>query len=412
MMLNDMKDDLPEAREGMRKQQRLETSAIANSKAASLVLEQVGWYREMRTFKWIWQGLDPLLLGEVQARIAASSNPRTNENWLDTVIGFRPGNWAYEWSQEAALLSQLAQQEEAQGAQEAARINYMRASLLYTIASYPHIRGDRLATDAHLLANRCYCMGAKLQPHALKTLQIPYKGKTLQCYLHLPHTDEPLPVVVISGGGDGLQTDFYRAYRAFFEPKGIAMLTLDMPGIGYGQHWEWNQNTAELHVAVLEQLKTVPWVDSRRVAMLGLRMGGNSAVRAAYLKPDALKAVVAIGAPLHDALTRADLMANLSQMKKDELACRLGLDSASEELVQAHLATFSLRQQGLLAVRRCKVPMLAITHPQDPLSTLKDAQMLARSSYAGDKLLLSGSSLFASIEQAYNQAADWIAARI
>ena len=230
-MLSDMREDLPEVREGMRNQRSVETSAIANSQAANLQLPRSGWYREMRTLKWIWQGLDPLLLQEVQARIAVSSNPRTNPKLLDTVIGFRPGNWSYEWSQEAALFFQQAQMREELGEEEEARRCYMRSSLLYTIASYPHIRGDRLATDAHLLANRSYCAAAKLAPHTLKTLQIPYNGKTLQCYLHLPHTDAPNPVVIISGGGDGLQTDFYRAYRAFFEPKGIAMLTLDMPGI-------------------------------------------------------------------------------------------------------------------------------------------------------------------------------------
>jgi len=409
-MLNDMKEDLPEAREGMRNQRSIETSAIANSRAAQLQLNSPGWYREMRTLKWVWQGLEPLLLQEVQARIAVSSNPRTNDKLLDTVVGFRPGNWTYEWSQEAALLVQQAQLRDELGEQEAARIAYMRASLLYTIASYPHIRGDRLATDAHLLANRCYCNAAKLAPHALlKTIQVPYAGRKLQCYLHLPHTDYPPPVVIVSGGGDGLQTDFYRAYRACFEPKGIAMLTMDMPGIGYCQQWDWNQNTAELHLAVLNHLKSVPWVDDNRIAMLGLRMGGNSAVRTAYLQPDALKAVVAIGAPLHDALTQSDLMAKLSQMKKDELACRLGLDSASESLLQAHLSTFSLRNQGLLAVRRNKVPMLAITHSKDHLSTQRDAELLAKSSMEGSKFLLPRSSLFASIELAYSKAADWIA---
>ena len=94
------------------------------------------------------------------------------------------------------------------------------------------------------------------------------------------------------------------------------------------------------------------------------------------------------------------------------LACRLGLDSASEALLQAHLATYSLRNQGLLAVRRSKVPMLAITHPKDTLSTVRDAELLASSSYSGSKFLLPRSSLYASIDLAYSKAAEWIAAHI
>ena len=34
------------------------------------------------------------------------------------------------------------------------------------------------------------------------------------------------------GGLDSLQIDYYSLYERYFAPKGIAMLTLDMPSIG------------------------------------------------------------------------------------------------------------------------------------------------------------------------------------
>ena len=59
---------------------------------------------------WSWRGLSPLEIGEVLARIAASRAERTSEAWLDTVIGYRGGNWIYEWSKQAAFWQQKAQE--------------------------------------------------------------------------------------------------------------------------------------------------------------------------------------------------------------------------------------------------------------------------------------------------------------
>ena len=50
---------------------------------------------------WIWRGTAGLKIEEVLSRIAANNRVRSCESLLDTVIGYQPGNWAYEWSQQA-----------------------------------------------------------------------------------------------------------------------------------------------------------------------------------------------------------------------------------------------------------------------------------------------------------------------
>lgn len=46
------------------------------------------------------------------------------------------------------------------------------------------------------------------------------------------------------GGLDSLQIDYYSLYERYFAPNGIAMLTLDMPSIGFSSKWKLTQDSA------------------------------------------------------------------------------------------------------------------------------------------------------------------------
>ena len=55
---------------------------------------------------WIWRGIDPREILDVQARIVMSESERTDSELYDTVVGYRGGNWIYEWSKQAMLWQQ------------------------------------------------------------------------------------------------------------------------------------------------------------------------------------------------------------------------------------------------------------------------------------------------------------------
>ena len=78
-----------------------------------------------------------------------------------------------------------------------------------------------------------------------------FGAETIQGYLHLPTTEKPVPWSSSSGGIDSLQVDFLNFYFKCLEPHGIGMLSLDMPGTGYAEHWPLVQDTSRLHQAVL-----------------------------------------------------------------------------------------------------------------------------------------------------------------
>ena len=47
------------------------------------------WYRMINRLMWIWRGIDPREILDVQARIVMSDAERTDDDLYDTVIGYR-----------------------------------------------------------------------------------------------------------------------------------------------------------------------------------------------------------------------------------------------------------------------------------------------------------------------------------
>lgn len=66
------------------------------------------WYRMINRLLWVWRGVDPRDILDVQSRIAASTGKRTDAGRFDTVIGYGSGNWIYEWSSQAMQWQQRA----------------------------------------------------------------------------------------------------------------------------------------------------------------------------------------------------------------------------------------------------------------------------------------------------------------
>lgn len=368
------------------------------------------WYRMLNKLLWTWRGLSPQEISEVLARIAISEYEHTNDTQLDTVIGYRGGNWNFEWSKQAALWQQRAMENEDH---EEAGHQWMRASNLYSIAAYPYIKGDDLADQAQVLANRAYEEATQRLPGELKALTFQISGGSpVIGFLHMPaEAKAPYPTVLLCGGLDSLQSDHYRLFHDYLAPRGIAMLTLDMPSVGFSSKWKLNQDTSQLHQQVLRELSNVPWVDHTRVALFGYRFGANVATRLAYLEVPRLRAVATLGAMVHNVFVDEQRQQQLPDMYMDMLASRLGMPSASDSNLRIELNRYSLKVQGLLG-RRTPTPMLAAYWPSDLFSPEEEAQLIANSSAQGKVLAIPTTPVFSSFEKALNQICDWLAKQL
>ncbi|MTC50517.1 esterase FrsA [Providencia alcalifaciens] len=368
------------------------------------------WYRMLNRLMWIWRGIDAIEIEEVLSRIAISAAKRSREEWLDTVIGNRRGNWCFEWSHQAMKWQQKALEfEKGQEACDA----WLRAANLYSIAAYPFIKGDELADQAIVLACKAYDSAAKFSQYQLK--KIPFKvdgGKEVCGFLHIPsNVQGPYPTVMVCGMLDSLQTDYSRYFRDYLEPRGIAMLTLDMPSIGYSGKYSLSQETSTLHEQVVRQLDTIPWIDHTRFAITGIRFGANIAVRLAYMCPDKIKAVAVLGPIVHSLLHEEKYQKDIPRMALDVFASRLGIYQVDGQSLRHELSCYSLRKQGLLG-RRNQVPMMTVCFKNDPYSPKADSDLIARSSMDSHLLMLPSNPVLEAFERSMSETTKWLESKI
>lgn len=364
------------------------------------------WYRMLNRLLWTWRGVSPVEIVEVLSRIAVSNAEHSDEQRLDTVVGYRNGNWIYEWVHQGMQWQQRAieQADPLLGGKY-----WLNASNFYSIAGYPHLKGDELAEQAETLANRAYEQAALLLPYQLKELTFNIEGGSpITGFLHMPDNGSaPFPTVLMCGSLDTLQTDYHRLFSDYFAPRGIAMLTIDMPSIGASSKWKLTQDSSFLHQQVLQQLSSVPWVDHQRVSAFGFRFGANVAVRLAYLEPHRLRGVACLGPVVHGILCDARNQQRVPDMYMDVLASRMGMPDASDHILKMELNRYSLKMQGLLG-RRCPTPMLAGYWDNDPLSPKQEAQLIASSSLDGKLLAIPRTPVYRSFHHALQQISDWL----
>ncbi|WP_394247876.1 esterase FrsA [Vibrio profundi] len=362
------------------------------------------WYRNLRRFQWIWQGVDPIEQEAVLARIASSTNSRTTDEWLDTVMGYRTGNWAYEWTRVG-----MQHQKKANDLKGEDAANEMfSASLCFSIAGYPHLKNDNLAIQAQVLANAAYDEATRLTDFVIKQIEVPYKNKKIRANLHLSDTSKPQPVVIVSAGLDSLQTDMWRLFRDYLAPKGIAMMTVDMPSIGHSSHWNLTEDSSCLHQAILDELPRIPWVDHFKVGLFGFRFGGNAMVRLSFLEQTKVKACVSLGAPIHDVLANPNKLKAMPKMYLDVLSSRLGKAPVDIHSLSGQMMAWSLKVQGLLSNSKTQVPILALSLEGDPVSPESDNRLVALFSQYGKAKKISAKSISKGYEQSLDLAIKWL----
>lgn len=367
------------------------------------------WYRMVNRLMWIWRGVSPQEILDVQARIVMSTAERTDDDLYDTVVGYRGGNWIYEWSKQAMLWQQKAGQEQDDALSGR---HWLHASNLYSIAAYPHLKGDELAEQAQALANRAYEEAANRLPGSMRELEFTIPGgASVSGFLHMPPGEGPFPTVLMCGGLDALQSDNYSLFERYLAPLGIAMLTLDMPSIGFSSKWKLTQDSSFLHQQVLKSLPNIPWVDHTRVAAFGFRFGANVAVRLAYLESPRLKAVACLGPVVHGLLCDPMRQGNVPEMYLDVLASRLGMHDASDEALRVELNRYSLKTQGLLG-RRCPTPMLSGYWQNDPFSPEEESRLITSSSADGKLMQIPFKPVYRNFDKALKEIAAWINHRI
>ncbi len=355
------------------------------------------WFRLRRKAYWLLQGLPLANMETALTAISMSQNKRSRENLLDTVQTYGEGNWCYEFSHQGIALTNQVKQQEQTEENKAAIIEQLNAArMCFNIASYPHLKGDKNADKAQTLGVQTYREMLNVAGIKYKELSIPCSNGNkapIKAWLHLPKSDEPVPMIITAGSYETLFSDFYLLYSQCLAPRGIAMLTLDNPHCGQNSSFDLDFDCSILHRETLDYIvEHEPAVDSTRIGALGFRFGGNIVTRLSYMRSKYIKATVCVGPAVNRCFVDKEVLDNLPLVMKASLANRLNRDVADWDGIKPILSQFSLKVQGLLGAKN-SVPIAAVGFSEDPICDKTDLKLLADSSAQGKLVIVKKESL-------------------
>ncbi len=167
-----------------------------------------------------------------------SDAERTDDDLYDTVIGYRGGNWIMSGQKQA--MDSGSRKPVRTGRHAQRTLPAYVSTCFYNIAAYPHLKGDvSWRSRRRRWRNGAYEEAAQRLP-GLRYVKWKFSA--------VPG-GSPSPRFYICRSGDG---PFYACVRRprrhakptitpcmnAIAPRGIAMLTLDMPSVGFSSKWK------------------------------------------------------------------------------------------------------------------------------------------------------------------------------
>ena len=207
---------------------------------------------------------------------------------LDTASRVSPDDeysWTKEWQKTAERIRLSAEKSERAGHTISAGEAYLRAAAYYraSLHRYPaptdHAVAEMAAREVASFTRAMRLLGIPAQQ-----VKIPYDGTTLPGYFfRSPVAAGKAPVLIVHQGRDAWAEDcLYIAREAML--RGYHALLFDGPGMGQTirlQGLPFRPDWEKVITPVVDYAIRTPGVDPRRIALVGISMGGALAPRAA-----------------------------------------------------------------------------------------------------------------------------------
>lgn len=159
-----------------------------------------------------------------------------------------------------------------------ARNNYFMASIHWGAAQWPIDSNNETNLFYNQRKRDCYMRFAKLADRRVEPAWIPFQGKALPGWLHLPpnYQGGRIPAVVSVPGMDGFKETSVWLYGDRWLSRGIAVLALEGPGqyessvLGIDVSMD---NWIEAGHCVMNWMQARPEIDPERIALAGSSFG-------------------------------------------------------------------------------------------------------------------------------------------
>lgn len=251
----------------------------------------------------------------------------------------------------------------------AARESYMTAALLWATARWPIFEKNDVLINLEERMNHCYAKFAEYSAHPVEIVKIPFEGKELPAYLHLPHAPAPgekFPCVINLPGMDSSKENGVSMYGDNYLERGMAVLTIDGPGQAESVTLDIFV-TADNHMdaarTTYDWLSRHPAIDIDNLAIRGTSFGTFWGLQWAAALGDRVKGVGVIGVCHEPGCNTIFNMASPSF----KLRYMFMADYEDEDAFDAFAETLDLRP--IAADIKC--PVLIIAGEEDQLSPIE-----------------------------------------
>jgi alpha-beta hydrolase superfamily lysophospholipase len=159
-----------------------------------------------------------------------------------------------------------------------ARQNYFMAAIHYAAAQWTFEENNEKNVALNARKRECYASYARNADHPVEAAWIPFQGKALPGWFHLPpgYTGGRIPAVVSIPGMDGFKEASVAMYGDRWLTRGIAVLTVEGPGqyesAVLGIHVSM-PNWIEAAAAIMDWMRARSEVDAERIGVVGQSFG-------------------------------------------------------------------------------------------------------------------------------------------
>jgi dipeptidyl aminopeptidase/acylaminoacyl peptidase len=167
---------------------------------------------------------------------------------------------------------------QAEGRLVTARDNYFMAAIHWAAAQWPYDQNDEPNIALNEKKRECYAAYATLADHRVEAVWIPFRGKAIPAWFHLPpgYQGGRVPVVISIPGMDSFKEAMVALYGDRWLNRGMAVLAIDGPGqyeapmLGlYFSTDAW----VDTGPAVADWLAARPEIDAARIGVTGTSFG-------------------------------------------------------------------------------------------------------------------------------------------
>ena len=295
-------------------------------------------------------------------------DPAAAREAIDSLQGLDPESWTTCWDAAAERFVAAAAEAAEPASRRQALLEAYRFSFLgrFPVPNHP-------AKERQYARARAFFLDATaLDDPPLQRVSVPFDNGELAFYVARPAGVERAPVVLMWGGIDTWKEEMYDRLGGLFRSKGLALLLVDMPGVGESPILA-GTDAERQWTPVFDWLAGQNDLDADRCAAVGASFGGYWAMKLAYTHRDRLRCAVNWGGGVHVTFTPEwqQRSRNASSYLMDLMIARARIFGGEtfEDYV-AKCGELSLLDQGLLD--QPSAPILLVNGRDDVQNSIDD----------------------------------------